>query len=102
MRQRFGGKVDHLQAALGEEPQPGSQHRKSFLYLYDSVPGGTGYVRQLIEAGGADLRAVFEQSLQTLQRYLEVSQTAKEQAAAAFACLLPSAQRTRLCLTNDD
>lgn len=67
LRQRFGGKVDHLQSALGEEPQPGSQQRKTFLYLFDSVPGGTGYVRQLIEAGGADLRAVFEQSLQTLQ-----------------------------------
>lgn len=67
LRQRFGGKVDHLQSALGEEPQPGSQQRKSFLYLFDSVPGGTGYVRQLIEAGGKDLRAVFEHSLQALQ-----------------------------------
>ncbi|KAF0655143.1 helicase family protein with metal-binding cysteine cluster [Cyanobium sp. Copco_Reservoir_LC18] len=67
LRQRFGGKVDHLQSALGEEPQPGSQQRKTFLYLFDSVPGGTGYVRQLIEAGGNDLRAVFEQSLQHLQ-----------------------------------
>jgi DEAD/DEAH box helicase domain-containing protein len=67
LRQRFGGKVDHLQSALGEEPQPGSQQRKTFLYLFDSVPGGTGYVRQLIEAGGKDLRAVFERSLQHLQ-----------------------------------
>ncbi len=67
LRQRFGGKVDHLQAALGEEPQPGSQQRKTFLYLYDSVPGGTGYVRQLIEAGGQDLRKVFELALQALQ-----------------------------------
>ena len=67
LRQRFGGKVDHLQSALGEEPQPGSQQRKTFLYLYDSVPGGTGYVRQLIEGGGQDLREVFERSLQTLQ-----------------------------------
>ena len=67
LRQRFGGKVDHLQSALGEEPQPGSQQHKTFLYLFDSVPGGTGYVRQLIEAGGKDLRVVFEQSLQSLQ-----------------------------------
>ena len=67
LRQRFGGKVDHLQSALGEEPQPGSQQRKTFLYLFDSVPGGTGYVRQLIEGDGKDLRVVFEQSLQSLQ-----------------------------------
>ncbi len=67
LKHRFGGKVDHLQSALGEEPQPGSQQRKTFLYLFDSVPGGTGYVRQLMEQGGADLKQVFERSLQTLQ-----------------------------------
>ena len=67
LRQRFGGKVDHLRSALGEEPQPGSQQRKTFLYLFDTVPGGTGYVRQLIEAGGQDLREVFQRSLHSLQ-----------------------------------
>ncbi len=67
LRQRFGGKVDHLKSELGEEPQPGSQQRKTFLYLFDSVPGGTGYVRQLIENGGQDLREVFQRSLQHLQ-----------------------------------
>jgi DEAD/DEAH box helicase domain-containing protein len=67
LRQRFGGKVDHLQSALGEEPQPNSQQRKTFLYLFDSVPGGTGYVRQLIEENGKALREVFQLSLQHLQ-----------------------------------
>ena len=67
LRHRFGGKVDHLQSAVAEEPQPGSQQRKTFLYLFDSVPGGTGYVRQLMEAGGQDLKAVFAGSLQSLQ-----------------------------------
>lgn len=66
LRQRFSGKVDHLQSALGEEPQ-GSQQRKTFLYLFDSVPGGTGYLRQLMERGGADLKEVFQQSLDALQ-----------------------------------
>ncbi|MCT0225546.1 DEAD/DEAH box helicase [Synechococcus sp. CS-1328] len=67
LRHRFGGKVDHLRSALGEEPQPGSQQRKTFLYLFDSVPGGTGYVRQLMEQGGKDLREVFQSSLAALQ-----------------------------------
>ncbi|MCP9820013.1 DEAD/DEAH box helicase [Synechococcus sp. Cruz-9H2] len=67
LRHRFGGKVDHLRSALGEEPQPGSQQRKTFLYLFDSVPGGTGYVRQLMEQGGKDLREVFQGSLAALQ-----------------------------------
>lgn len=67
LKQRFGGKVDHLQSAIGEEPQPGSQQRKTFLYLYDSVPGGTGYVRQLMENTGTDLRAVFQASMDALE-----------------------------------
>jgi DEAD/DEAH box helicase domain-containing protein len=67
LKQRFGGKVDHLQSALGEEPQPGSQQRKTFLYLYDSVPGGTGYLRQLMEEGGKDLKTVFAKSLAALE-----------------------------------
>ncbi|MFS6818138.1 DUF1998 domain-containing protein [Synechococcus lacustris Tous-12m] len=67
LKQRFGGKVDHLQSALAEEPQPGSRQRKTFLYLFDSVPGGTGYVRQLMDRGGEDLKEVFQLSLQVLQ-----------------------------------
>ena len=67
LKQRFGGKVDHLQSALAEEPQPGSRQRKTFLYLFDSVPGGTGYVRQLMDRGGEDLKEVFQRSLQSLQ-----------------------------------
>ena len=67
LRHRFGGKVDHLHSALAEEPQPGSQQRKTFLYLYDSVPGGTGYVHQLMAQGGKDLREVFDGSLTALQ-----------------------------------
>ncbi|TGG96239.1 MAG: DEAD/DEAH box helicase [Aphanocapsa feldmannii 277cV] len=67
LRQRFGGKVDHLQSALAEEPQPGSQQRRTFLYLYDTVPGGTGYLRQLMAEGGSDLKAVFAGAREVLQ-----------------------------------
>ena len=66
LRQRFSGKVNHLQSTLGEEPQD-NQQRKTFLYLFDSVPGGTGYLRQLMDRGGADLKEVFQQSLDALQ-----------------------------------
>jgi DEAD/DEAH box helicase domain-containing protein len=48
LKEKFKGKVDHLNVAISEEPQADSSIRKSFLYLYDSVPGGTGYLKQLI------------------------------------------------------
>ena len=47
LRERFGN-VDHLQAVLVNEPlaeNPGL--RKTYLALYDTVPGGTGYLKQL-------------------------------------------------------
>jgi DEAD/DEAH box helicase domain-containing protein len=48
LKEKFGGTVDHLRTTVSEEPQPHTNLRKSFLYLFDSVPGGTGYLRQLV------------------------------------------------------
>lgn len=44
----FSGNVDHLQAAPYHEPIEGASNRaKHYLVLYDTVPGGTGYLKQL-------------------------------------------------------
>ena len=66
LKRKFGGKVDHLRTLISEEPQPNSSLRKSFLYLYDSIPGGTGYLRQLIR-DPASLGDVFNQALAVLR-----------------------------------
>ncbi|MGK7913149.1 MAG: DEAD/DEAH box helicase [Synechococcus sp.] len=65
LKELFSGKVDHLKTCISEEPQPNSPVRKRFLYLYDSVPGGTGYLNQLVR-NPSKLREVFEQSLSRL------------------------------------
>ena len=65
LKSKFQGRVDHLHTVISEEPQPNSTLRKSFLYLYDSVPGGTGYLRQLIRNPN-ELLDVFQQSLDRL------------------------------------
>ena len=66
LKRKFGGKVDHLRTLINEEPQPNSSLRKSFLYLYDSIPGGTGYLRQLIRDPNS-LADVFNQALAVLR-----------------------------------
>ncbi|UJL32900.1 DUF1998 domain-containing protein [Cylindrospermopsis raciborskii Cr2010] len=70
LKQKFGGRVDHLQITQVQEPQPDNKLRKSFLYLYDTVPGGTGYLRQLcenrVDSRPEDLRQVFQQALNVL------------------------------------
>ena len=43
----FGGNIDHLHATLYTEPATQEGVRKQFLMLYDTVPGGTGYLKEL-------------------------------------------------------
>ncbi len=53
LRQRFGGKVDHLRFETMSEAGAGEGSGKTYILIYDSVPGGTGYLQQLL-AGDAD------------------------------------------------
>lgn len=64
MKKKFGN-VDHLRATISEVPVPEADYRKQYLVIYDSVPGGTGYLKQLMneENGIID---VFEGALETI------------------------------------
>ena len=56
LRRTFGGRPIHLQIAVMSEPSPTDREvRKHFLVLFDSVPGGTGYLRDY-----RSRRAVFD------------------------------------------
>jgi DEAD/DEAH box helicase domain-containing protein len=48
LRKKFRGDPGHLLTTLMEEPVPGSGIRKTYLLLYDGVPGGTGYLKELM------------------------------------------------------
>lgn len=48
LRAYFRGAVDHLRVGIHEEGISGEEFRKQFLVLYDTIPGGTGYLRQLM------------------------------------------------------
>ena len=48
LKRRFGGKVDHLRIVTQDEPAPNGGPRRVYVLLYDSVPGGTGYLHQLL------------------------------------------------------
>jgi DEAD/DEAH box helicase domain-containing protein len=48
LRLFFRGNIDHIKGSLDEQPVRGStQLRRRYLVLYDQVPGGTGYLKQL-------------------------------------------------------
>ncbi len=66
LKQVFGGNIDHIRTALHEEPVADSNHRKQFIVLYDTVPGGTGYLKQLMRSKKPLMR-VFEKALDVLK-----------------------------------
>ena len=49
LKKHFGS-VEHLKVCVVEEPIKNSSLRKNYLVLYDTVPGGTGYLKQLMKS----------------------------------------------------
>lgn len=65
LARRFRGAVDHLRIALDMRMAAGSDTPRTYLVIYDSVPGGTGYLKELMRAP-EPLLEVFEIALQAL------------------------------------
>lgn len=65
MKEYFGN-VDHLRATVSEVPVPDADYRKQYLVIYDSVPGGTGYLKQLMNEKNV-LTKVFEKALSVME-----------------------------------
>lgn len=65
MKEYFGN-VDHLRATVSEVPVPDAGYRKQYLVIYDSIPGGTGYLKQLMHEKNA-LIEIFDKALQVLE-----------------------------------
>ncbi|MBL6467932.1 MAG: DEAD/DEAH box helicase [Mogibacterium sp.] len=65
MKEYFGN-VDHLRATVSEVPVPEADYRKQYLVIYDSVPGGTGYLKQLMHEKNA-LIEIFEKALHVME-----------------------------------
>ena len=59
LRKYFHGDPGHLLTTTYDEPIPGSDARKRYLVLYDGVPGGTGYLKELMREP-ENLMKVFE------------------------------------------
>ena len=66
LKRRFGGKVDHLRMVLQDEPGKNGGPRKYYVMLYDSVPGGTGYLHQLLAHDAGTLADVLRMALEAV------------------------------------
>ncbi|MCK8601856.1 DEAD/DEAH box helicase [Desulfoferrobacter suflitae] len=79
----FGGNIDHLQTTVHQEPVPDSNHRKEYLVLYDTVPGGTGYLKQLMRSE-KPLMEVFAKALATIKSCKCIQDATKD---GCYQCL---------------
>lgn len=65
MKKKFGN-VDHLRFCMMDEPAKNGHYRDRFMVIYDSVPGGTGYLKQLANTPDA-MMDVFERALDAME-----------------------------------
>jgi DEAD/DEAH box helicase domain-containing protein len=65
LTKRFRGAVDHLRIALDMRMAAGEDVPRCYLVIYDSVPGGTGYLKELMR-DQQPLFEVLQASLDTL------------------------------------
>lgn len=94
LRLHFEGKVDHLRMAMLEASE-GLVTRR-YLYLYDSVPGGTGYLKQLMTKP-EDFRAIFEKALQEMQSCSCNSEPEKD---GCYRCIYAYREASRMEKTS--
>ena len=65
LKKKFGS-VDHLMFTVIDVPEPDSEVRKSYMVIYDTVPGGTGYLKQLT-ADKYAMMDLFQMSLDAME-----------------------------------
>ena len=66
LERRFRGAVDHLRIARDVRLAQGEESPRQYLVIYDSVPGGTGYLKELMR-DPAPLFEVLRLALEHLQ-----------------------------------
>ncbi|MBI9088305.1 MAG: DEAD/DEAH box helicase [Desulfobacterium sp.] len=82
LKRQFGGDIDHLRSMLHTEPFRESGLRVQYLVIYDTVPGGTGYLKELIKPG--KLLNVLEIALEVLEN---CACAADEKKDGCYGCL---------------
>ena len=66
LRRRFRGSLDHIRAMTCDNALAGANEGRRYLMLYDTVPGGTGYLKDLMTDRG-ELPRVFGMALESLK-----------------------------------
>ncbi|MEU3046949.1 DEAD/DEAH box helicase [Streptomyces sp. NPDC006984] len=93
---RYGGDPAHIRSTPSTEPDRASGLTRNYLVLYDSLPGGTGYLQRLVEGVGEEFRAV----LAAAQEYLRDCPCRDGSRRACHLCLLGYAPEREYALLD--
>ncbi|MBQ9007896.1 MAG: DEAD/DEAH box helicase [Clostridia bacterium] len=91
LRKKFGS-VDHLRFTVVDVPEPDSEVRKSYMVIYDTVPGGTGYLKQLT-AGKEAMMDLFQLALEAMENCSCASDPEKD---GCYHCVYGYRQSNRI------
>ena len=67
LKQRYGGKVDHLRLVTQEQRATDGGASRHYVLIFDSVPGGTGYLHELLADGAETLIHVIRLALEHIK-----------------------------------
>ena len=67
LKRRFGGRIDHLRITDQELPDRETGGKRQYVLLYDSVPGGTGYLQQLLSEKAKTLKEVLKEAYRAIR-----------------------------------
>ena len=91
LKKKFNN-VDHLGYCIMDAPVPEADYRKQYMVLFDSVPGGTGYLKQLMTTPDA-LMQVFELALKAMESCTCANDPDKD---GCYHCLYAYRQSNRI------
>lgn len=80
---RFRGSVDHLRIARDISIAQGKEAPRQYFVIYDSVPGGTGYLKELMR----DTKPLFEVFRLALEKLNSCGCNSDESKDGCYACL---------------
>lgn len=83
LERRFRGSVDHLRIARDVRIAQADETPRQYLVIYDSVPGGTGYLKELMR----DERPLFEVLRQSLETLTSCGCNSDEHKDGCYRCL---------------
>ncbi len=91
LRKKFSN-VDHLRFCVMDAPVQGEAYRKQYMVIYDSVPGGTGYLKELT-ASPEGIFEIFEKALDAMEHCACASDESKD---GCYHCLFGYRQSNKI------